>query len=104
MIIWLIIILALIFLFLTIKFEKLGRSTKMFSTIFIIILLVVFYFSVSIALSGKTIDYKSPKGIMNAAVIYGSWVADTSKDVFSVGSKSISTVGNVIKDNFGKKK
>jgi FtsH-binding integral membrane protein len=103
MIIWLIIILIALFLFLTMKIEKFGRGTKMFYSFFIILLLILFYFSVTSALAGKNIDYKSPKGIMNAAAIYGSWVVGTSKDIFSAGAKSVGAVGNVIRDNFGGK-
>ena len=103
MIIWLIILLIVLFLFVTTKIEKFGRSTRIFYTVFIIVLLLLFYFSVSSALSGKKIDYKSPKGIMSAFAIYGSWVWDTSKDIVSAGKQSVGAVGNVIKNNFGGK-
>lgn len=102
MIIWLIILLIVLFLFLTTKIEKFGRGARMFYTVLFIVLLLLFYFSISSAFSGKKIDYKSPKGIMNGMSIYTSWVWDTSKKIVLTGKDSVLAVGKIIKSSSGK--
>jgi glucan phosphoethanolaminetransferase (alkaline phosphatase superfamily) len=63
------VVILLIWLYVEVK-----RARHKVFAIVIILLIVFFYFSVTNVFHGKTIDYKSVKGVTEASQLYFSWL------------------------------
>lgn len=81
-------IVALLIIAVWVIIEVKRMRHKMFA-IFLVVLILFSYFSVSFVFKGKDIDYTSISGVSDAAKIYLSWLGSAFKNLKTITSEAI---------------
>lgn len=90
----LVLVTFIVIAFFVIHLEHMGKRIKV---LIIIALLLGLYFSVSNMVKSGSVDFSSPKGIVNSIYTYFGYLAGIGKSVWDVGSNAVTGVGNAIK-------
>lgn len=94
MIWWIIFGVFAVFILLLIKAEHSGRKIKL---AFILIILLIIYFSVVGWFASDNVDLSSPKGVVNSFYLYFGWVGGKAVDIFQIGKSTGQAIFEVIK-------
>src|SRR3989344_1108065 len=91
---WLITGIILVLLFLFLIYGKQGGMVKL---ILLVIIGLFLYVAIAGVFTSEKVDFSTPKGAMNAAVIYFSWMGQTVSGLWDVSIETAHVVGNAIK-------
>ncbi|MEA3248315.1 MAG: hypothetical protein U9Q73_01275 [Nanoarchaeota archaeon] len=78
---------------------KIDHNIHLIKSVVIILIGILFYFSMVGIFSSDQIDLTSPRGIVQATYIYFGWIGETTGKLWDIGTETSRLVGNAIKIN-----
>ncbi len=88
-----------IFVFIGLVYLKFEHHTKKIKIVIFLVVGFVLYFSLVSHFNSENVDLTSPRGVINGIYLYAGWLGQTTSNLWNIGTKTVTLVGNAVKIN-----